>query len=253
MMKNVVFAVMAGAILMSSCKTVKTSALEGEWNVTAVNGKAVQAEQLPYVGFAAEDNRVYGNAGCNFISGTYSVKGKTSKIQLGHMASTMMACPNMELEQSVLKALNGVERIDATDADHLLLQDGNKNTLLQLEKRFRIVPLADIRGAWRIVSVFGEKMPAMDEVPMVNFDIENGTIAAYAGCNRLASDFKAGKKNELTVGNVMSTRMACPDMTAEQNVTTALSQVKSFGVDLNGRLLLFSAGGQKVMELMRNL
>ncbi len=244
---------MAGAILMSSCKTVKTSALEGEWNVTAVNGKAVQAEQLPYVGFAAEDNRVYGNAGCNFISGTYRVKGKTSKIQLGHMASTMMACPNMELEQSVLEALNGVERIDVTDADHLLLQDGGKNTLLQLEKRFRIVPLADIRGEWRIVSVFGEKMPVMEEVPAVNFDIENNRLSAYAGCNRLSAGFEPGEKNTLNVGQVMSTRMACPDMTTEQNVTTALVQVKSFGVDLNGHLLLFSAGGQKVMELMRNL
>lgn len=253
MMKNVFFAVMAGAILMSSCKTVKTSALEGEWNVTAVNGKAVQAEQLPYVGFAAEDNRVYGNAGCNFISGTYRVKGKTSKIQLGHMASTMMACPNMELEQSVLEALNGVERIDVTDADHLLLQDGGKNTLLQLEKRFRIVPLADIRGEWRIVSVFGEKMPVMEEVPAVNFDIENNRLSAYAGCNRLSAGFEPGEKNTLNVGQVMSTRMACPDMTTEQNVTTALVQVKSFGVDLNGHLLLFSAGGQKVMELMRNL
>ncbi|MDE6159605.1 MAG: META domain-containing protein [Bacteroidaceae bacterium] len=232
---------------------MKTSALEGEWNVTAVNGKAVQAEQLPYVGFAAEDNRVYGNAGCNFISGTYRVKGKTSKIQLGHMASTMMACPNMELEQSVLEALNGVERIDVTDADHLLLQDGGKNTLLQLEKRFRIVPLADIRGEWRIVSVFGEKMPVMEEVPAVNFDIENNRLSAYAGCNRLSAGFEPGEKNTLNVGQVMSTRMACPDMTTEQNVTTALVQVKSFGVDLNGHLLLFSAGGQKVMELMRNL
>lgn len=252
MNKKSVFAMMAAVALMSSCKTVKTPALEGEWNVTAVEGKAVQAEQLPYVGFDTEKSMVYGNAGCNLISGTYRVEGNTSKIELGHMASTMMACPNMELEQSVLKALNGVERIKATDADHLLLQDADKNTLLQLEKRFRIVALEDISGEWRIVSVFGEKMPAMDEVPAVNFDIEAKRLSAYAGCNRLSAGFMPGEKNELSVGNVMATRMACPDMTTEQNVINALGQVKSYGVALNGNLLLFSAGGQTVMELMRN-
>ena len=253
MNKKSIFALMSAVVLMSSCKTVKTPALDGEWSVTAVEGKAVEAEQLPYVGFDSEKSLVYGNAGCNLISGTYSVKGNTGKIELGNVASTMMACPNMELEQSVLKALNGVERIKATDADHLVLQDAKKNTLLQLEKRFRIVPLEDIAGEWRILTVFGEKMPAMDETPAVNFDIEAKRIAAYAGCNRLSAGFMPGETHGLTVGNVMSTRMACPDMTTEQNVTNALEQVKSYGMALNGNLLLFSAGGQQVMELMRNL
>lgn len=253
MNKKSVFAVMAAAVLMSSCKTSQLPALDGEWNVTVVEGKTVEAEQLPFVGFDAEKSLVYGNAGCNLISGTYSVDGNTSKIELGNVAATMMACPNMELEQSVLKALNGVARIDATDADHLVLQDADKKTLLQLEKRFRIVPLEDVAGEWRIMTVFGEKMPATDETPAVNFDIEAKRLSAYAGCNRLSAGFMPGEKNELSVGNVMSTRMACPDMTAEQNVINALGQVKSYGVALNGRLLLFSAGGQIVMELMRNL
>lgn len=252
MNKKSMFAMMGAVVLMSSCKTVSTPALDGEWNVTEVNGSTVTAEQLPFVGFDTEKSLVYGNAGCNLISGTYHVEGNTGKIELGHMAATMMACPNMELEQSVLKALNGVERIKATDADHLLLQDADKKTLLQLEKRFRIVPLEDIAGEWRIMKVFGEQMPALDETPAVNFDIEAKRVSAYAGCNRLSAGFMPGEKNGLTVGNVMSTRMACPDMTTEQNVINALSETKSYGVALDGRLLLFSAGGQTVMELMRN-
>ena len=134
-----------------------------------------------------------------------------------------------------------------------MLQDAKKNTLLQLEKRFRIVPLEDIAGEWRILTVFGEKMPAMDETPAVNFAIAAKRVSAYAGCTRLSAGFMPGETNGLTVGNVMSTRMACPDMTTEQNVTNALEQVKSYGMALNGNLLLFSAGGQQVMELMRNL
>ena len=39
-------------------------------------------------------------------------------------------------------------------------------------------------------------------------------------------------------------------MTTEQNVLTALEQVNSFGISPNGNLLLFSAEGNVVMELM---
>ena len=40
-------------------------------------------------------------------------------------------------------------------------------------------------------------------------------------------------------------------MTTEQSVITGLGQVDSFGISLNGNLLLFSARGNVVMELMR--
>ncbi|MDE5655728.1 MAG: META domain-containing protein, partial [Muribaculaceae bacterium] len=90
-----------------------------------------------------------------------------------------------------------------------------------------------------------------EELPYVNFDTENSRISAYAGCNRLSAGITGREKNALTFSDVLSTRMACPDMTAEQNVSTALEQVRNFGISLNGNLLLFSAGGNVVMELMR--
>lgn len=257
MNKRIIFTAMTGIVLMTSCKVTRkalsTSAIEGEWNIIKVENSAIQAQPYPYIGFDTQEKRVYGNSGCNRITGSFDIKGKKGKIELGQMASTMMACPNMELEQSILQALGSVERINTADKELLVLCDKNKNPLLHLEKRFRIVPISDIRGEWRIVNVFGEKITVSQQVPFVNFDIEGNRITAYAGCNRLSAGFKSGeKKNTIIISNVTSTRMACPDMTTEQNVITALEQVRSFGVSQNGNLLLFSAGGNVVMELMHN-
>ena len=258
MKKRIIFtATMAGLVLLTSCKTgqkqVSSSSIEGEWNITKIENTEVTAKPSPYIGFDANENRVYGNAGCNRIMGSFALKGNKGKIKLSQMASTMMYCPDMELEHNVLRALGSVERIDTTDAGSLVLSDKNNKPLMQLERRFRVVPLSEISGEWRIVKVLGEKFPTIQEVPFVNFDIENSRVYAYAGCNRLSAGFKKGEKaNEMTISNVLSTRMACPDMSAEQNTIQALEQVSRFAVSNNGNLMLFSAGGDVVLELMRN-
>ena len=255
MNRKIFFIAMAGAALLASCQatrhTTSSSIIEGEWNITDVNGSAVKAHPGPYIGFNTQENRVYGNSGCNKISGSFDFKGKKGQIKLGQMLSTMMACPDMKLEQSILQALNSVERIKSLDKEHLALCDKNKKPLLQMERRFHTVPLSGIKGKWRIVTILGENISVSDQTSFVNFDTDNSHISAFAGCNRLSGSIKSGEKNTLTISNVVSTRMACPDMTTEQNVLTALGQVGSFGISLNGNLLLFSARGNAVMELMR--
>lgn len=255
MNRKIFFIAMAGVALLTSCRATRhatsSSMIEGEWNITEVNGSAVKAQSGPYVGFNTSEKRVYGNSGCNRISGSFDFKGDKGQIELGQMLSTMMACPDMELEQSILQALNSVVSIKSLDNEHLALCDKNKKPLLQMERRFHIVPLSDINGKWRIVTVLGEPIPVSDQVSFVNFDTDKSRISAFAGCNRLSGGFKGGEKNTLVISNVVSTRMSCPDMTTEQDVLTALGQVGSFGISSNGNLLLFSAGGNEVMELIR--
>lgn len=255
MNSKIFFIAVAVVTLLTSCQTTRhassSSMIEGEWNITNVNGLAIKATPDPYVGFNPQENRVYGNFGCNKIAGSFDIKGKRDQIELGQMLSTMKACPNMELEQSILQALDSVVRIKFLDKEHLALLDKNKKPLLQMERRFHIVPLSDIKGKWRIINVFDESIPVSDEVLFLNFDTENSRLSAFAGCNRLSGAIECVGKNTLTISNVASTRMACPDMTTEENVFTALGEVRSFGVSLNGNLLLFSAGGNVVMELVR--
>lgn len=246
---------MTGMALLTSCQATRhatsSSMIEGEWNITDVNGSAINAHPSPYVGFNTQEKRIYGNSGCNKISGSFDFKDNKGEIELGQMLSTMMACPDMELEQSILRALNSVARIKSLDKEHLELCDKNKKPLLKMERRFHTIPLTDIKGKWRIVTVFGENISVSDQTPFITFDTDNSRISAFAGCNRLSGGIKGGEGNAITISDVISTRMACPDMATEQNVLAALGQVGSFGISINGNLLLFSAGGNAVMELMR--
>lgn len=251
MNRKINFIAMAGAILLASCHTTSSSMIEGEWNITDVNDSVVKVFPSPYIGFNTQENLVYGNSGCNQIVGSFDLQGKKGQIELGHILSTLMSCPNMELEQSILQALDSVERINFLDEEHLVLCDKNKKPLLQMERRFHTVPLSDIKGKWRIVTVLDEKISVSEQAPFVNFDTDNSRISAFAGCNHLSGGIKSGEKNTLTISNVVSNRMACLDMATEQNVLTAMKQVNSFGISLNGNLLLFSSGGNMVMELMR--
>lgn len=252
---KIFFIALTGAALLTSCQTARqatpSSMVEGEWKITEVNGSAIKAQSSPYIGFNTQEKRVYGNFGCNRISGSFDFNGKNEQIEFGQMLSTMMACPDMELEQSILQELNSVECIKFSDNEHVALCDKNRNPLIQMERRFHTVPLSDIDGKWRIVSVFGENMPVSDQTPYVNFDTVNSCISAFAGCNHLSGSIKSGEKNTLIISNAATTMMACPDMSTEENVFTALEQVSGFGISPDESLLPFSDGGNEVMKLKR--
>lgn len=253
MSKKIFFSAVAVVTLLTSCQVTRHAALpsviEGEWNITEVNGSAITPG--PYIGFNTRENRVYGNSGCNKIAGSFNLKGKKGQIEFGPILSTMMACPDMESEQRVLQALNSVECVKISDNEHLALCNNDMKPLLKMERRFHTIPFSGINGKWRIVTALGENISVADQVPFVNFDTDNSRLSAFAGCNRFSGGIKSGERNTIVISNVASTGMACHDMTAEQNFLTALQQVESFGISQNGNLLLFSAGGNVVMELMR--
>ena len=86
--------------------------LNGEWLITTVKDEALSFDMYrqPFIGFNTEEERVYGFAGCNNITGGYKVDEKIShSISFPGLASTMMACGNMELEGKIVGALNEVK------------------------------------------------------------------------------------------------------------------------------------------------
>lgn len=105
-------ALMGGIIALASCattnKTVTLNDIAGEWNIVEVNGETLdtsKSDTKPFIGFDLKEGRVYGSSGCNRIMHTLDKNAKAGTIDLEHMASTMMMCPDMEIEQKVLGAL----------------------------------------------------------------------------------------------------------------------------------------------------
>lgn len=256
-MKCLYVAVAAAVLSLAACRSSKDAVsvndLDGEWNVVEIQGQAVQAESQPFIGFDAQDGRVYGYTGCNRLMGALTLS-KPNKIELGQMASTLMACPDMETERLMLNALASVKSLRFSGED-LLLYGSGKEPVMRLQKRFEVVPVADLNGDWTIVAVEGAALPAgMESVPALNLNMTENRVSGNSDCNRLAGEIRrdATVDNSLSFVNVGSTRMACPDMDTENRVLSALNSVRLYGMLDNGHLAFMDEGGTIVLELQRS-
>ena len=110
--------------------------LEGKWNIVEVKGEKILKEGLPNMEFDMKDNKVHGNAGCNIFNSTVVLDDQDiSSITINPAATTMMACPDMEIEDAILKAMGNVKGVKAGQSENeMLLVDADGNVLMVLSK-----------------------------------------------------------------------------------------------------------------------
>lgn len=129
-----------GKVLISLEKreapAVSVNDINGEWKIYKVEGAAVEvADKTPFLSFNVAENAVHGNGGCNIINGSFSQEeGNPSSLKFGHMISTMMAGPGMEIERKVLTAMNKVASFVLNEDGTLSLMDAENNEVLLLVK-----------------------------------------------------------------------------------------------------------------------
>ncbi|RYC71814.1 MULTISPECIES: META domain-containing protein [Spirosoma] len=96
------------------------------WNLTELNGRAVtppEPERRAHLLFTpGQVNKVSGSGGCNRITGTYELSG-SNRITFAPLATTRMACPDMETESQFLKALAQATKYSLADNYLLLSSD----------------------------------------------------------------------------------------------------------------------------------
>lgn len=101
--------------------------------------------------------------------------------------------------------------------------------------------VALLNKKWRIMELYGKKYKAeetMKKEGYIQFDDKTNRFSASAGCNQMNGEFSVKPNNKLELGKIMSTMMACPDMTAEADLGKALEAAKSFQVNLDQLNLL---------------
>lgn len=124
-----------------SCKTSSTSSKKSDdgitekyWKLIEIEGQPVVVDNRmraePHIILKKEDNRITGTSGCNTFNGTYEIKAPNG-ISFSKMASTMMACLNMDIENKMLHVF------EITD-NYTLSSDGKYLSL----NRARMAPLA---------------------------------------------------------------------------------------------------------------
>ena len=94
-----------------------------KWVLQSIDGQAIRLtgnQPTPFIQFMpqGEANIASGNAGCNSFTGGYEIG--SGELRFGNLASTMMACPEMETEALFHQALARVNRF-AISGNRLML------------------------------------------------------------------------------------------------------------------------------------
>jgi len=105
---------------------------EKYWKLIELNGKKIskdenQSREIYFI-LKKEDKRVVGNGGCNTFNGRYEL-AEGNRLRFSKMASTMMACPDLDAETEFLLVLQTADNYNI-----------NKDTL-SLNKA-RMAPMA---------------------------------------------------------------------------------------------------------------
>jgi heat shock protein HslJ len=118
-------------LLLSACATTgpgssfagtaSVAALQaGEWRVEDIAGARV-IDNSPATLLFGADGRLSGNATCNRLTASYTVEG--SKLTIGPVGTTRMACPPalMDQERTLVDLLGAVTRFSVDRAGTLTL------------------------------------------------------------------------------------------------------------------------------------
>ena len=116
-------------VRVSGHKSTGTSpTLTGKkWLLKTLSGEQislVENQRAPFIEFKpqGEANIAHGFAGCNNFNGAYEIK--QNELSFGNFASTLMACPEMELERRFHETLGQVNRFAIND-NQLILFDAD--------------------------------------------------------------------------------------------------------------------------------
>ena len=125
--------VSAARAVSNATPTPDANLVETYWKLTELMGKPVpppaENTRESRIILKKQDNRIQAFAGCNQIMGSYTLK-EGNRIRFENVGSTLMACPDMKLENEFKKVLSTVDNY-AIKGDTLSL---NKARMAPLAK-----------------------------------------------------------------------------------------------------------------------
>lgn len=124
-------------VLQKRAPQMSVAGLEGRWKIVKAGGEPIPdgMENVPFLEFNTREGRLHGNAGCNVINGGYETdESNAAALSFSNVISTMMACPDMKVEQAVLQALNSVKSFGRLEDSRVGFYDENGSLVLELAK-----------------------------------------------------------------------------------------------------------------------
>lgn len=122
-------------ILKKKMPDMTVADLEGKWKIVEAGGIVIadDLENQPFIELKVEEKSLHGNAGCNIINGSFQTEeGNATSLSFSQLISTMMACPAMDVESRVTKALNDTRSFGRLQENRIGFYDANDNLVLVL-------------------------------------------------------------------------------------------------------------------------
>lgn len=260
-MKKLFFVIASvAATVLTACDgnegKITANQLNGEWEPVWIYDVDSIIGDIPFLGFDTKVEGLYGSTGCNRLMGTYTLSDADlcdcNRIEFNQVGTTRMMCEDMATEKAMLTALDNASYCSFENSI-ITISDSDRVPLLKLTKR---PEWKSIDGHWDIIEVNGTPAKRLKqdstETCMV-FDMTEKRVSVEGSCNIINSNIIYDKEQQdsLKFSPAMTTLMACPDMTLEQNLIAAINEVRSFKFIVPDSLVLSDKEGSAVLTLKR--
>ncbi|MEO6819861.1 MAG: META domain-containing protein [Ginsengibacter sp.] len=111
-----------------------------------------------------------------------------------------------------------------------------------------VVSKEQVQNKWMILTIAGvanEKISADAYIDLSN----NAKSGAKAGCNQLFFSYELAAKNKIKFSDIGSTRMACPDMTTEDQLIKLFPFIDN--VEIRNNMLVLKIGNRDAVTAKR--
>lgn len=215
---------------------------------TAVTGSTIPGGGPLTVSFA--DGRIIANAGCNTATGPVDLQGNT--LQVGQLASTLMACPGDRSDaDGWQQGLLSAQPTWTLVGDTFTLK-GNGITVTMLDHKAANPDKPLTETTWIVTTLLRPdaevRSVTIDEVRPALTITADGAVSGSAGCNNMTG--KAQIDGSEVTFQVATTRMMCDPavMEVEQQVLQVLDG-KTTATISGDDLTLHNANGNVGLKL----
>lgn len=191
--------------------------------------------------------QLQGNTGCNSFFGSYRLDPNTDRLQIKPVGSTLRACLSPTLSQQEQALLVGLPQVTTYRllGDRLQLRNAAQQVLFTLRPQPMI---ALTQTDWQLRRYNNGQgaliTPIADSDLTAQFEADSQRLSGSTGCNRYLATYKV-QQQQLTIGDIGSTRMACTGDRAAQEQAFLQLLAASRSYQLEGdRLQLYDAQQQ---------
>lgn len=224
--------------------TKNQSVEDVKWVISTLEGKDMSDiknhGKAIYFTLNSKDNRVNGYSSCNTFMGTYKLEG--TQISFSQMASTRMACPDSEINESeILSVFETADNFTIADGK-LSLNKARRAPLAVFVKEVTNEPI--VEKYWKLKTLEGKEVKMSEnQTREIYFTLkaEDNRVVGFAGCNNITGSYTLQEGNRIRFDKMATTLMMCPDVDVNESDFLKIFELAD-NYAINGDVLSLNVG-----------